>query len=58
LESATSTLFLEEPDEIGAYQHILAALAETALDEEQSRALIRKLAVELYGDREDDDAHA
>jgi hypothetical protein len=58
LESATSTLFLEEPEEIIAYQRIVAALAETSLDEQQSRGLIRKIAVELYGDREDPDEHA
>lgn len=58
LESATSTLFLEEPEEITAYQRIVAALAETALDEQQSRGLIRKIAVELYGDREDPNEHA
>jgi transcriptional regulator with XRE-family HTH domain len=50
LESATSTLFLEEHEEITAYQRIVAALAETALDAEQSRDLIRHLAVELHGD--------
>jgi transcriptional regulator with XRE-family HTH domain len=57
LESETSTLFLEEPEEIAAYQRIIAALASTALDEQQSRDLIRNLAIELYGDREDHDDH-
>jgi hypothetical protein len=36
LESTTSSLFLELPEEIAAYRDILAALAATALDEEQS----------------------
>ena len=55
VESLTSTLFLEEPAEIAAYRRVVASLAETAHDEEQSRAVIRNVAVELYGDREDDD---
>jgi transcriptional regulator with XRE-family HTH domain len=55
LESITSSLFLEQPVEIEAYQRILAALAETALDEEESRKLIATLATELYADREDHD---
>ncbi|SFB14221.1 Helix-turn-helix domain-containing protein [Amycolatopsis marina] len=58
LESETSTLFLEEQAEVAAYQRILSALAETALDEEQSRELIGKVAVELSGDREDQDEPA
>jgi transcriptional regulator with XRE-family HTH domain len=58
LESETSTLFLEEPEEISAYRRIVSALAETALDEPQSIELIRNLAVELYGDRKDHDEHA
>jgi hypothetical protein len=56
LESSTSTLFLEEPEEIASYQRTVAALAETALDEEQSRGMISSLATELYQDREDNDA--
>jgi Domain of unknown function (DUF5753) len=55
LESITSSLFLEQPIEIEAYQHILESLAETALDEEESRKLIATLATELYVDREDHD---
>ncbi len=55
LESTTSSLFLEQPVEIEAYQHILESLAETALDEEESRKLIATLATELYVDREDHD---
>ncbi len=52
LESETSSLFLEKPVEIEAYQDILAALAETALGEGESRELIATLATELYVDRE------
>jgi transcriptional regulator with XRE-family HTH domain len=55
LESTTASLFLEQPVEIEAYQHILESLAETALDEEESRKLIATLATELYADREDHD---
>jgi len=55
LESTTSSLFLELPEETAAYRSILAALAETALGEEESRALIATLATELYADREDHD---
>jgi hypothetical protein len=58
LESETSSLFLEKPEETRAYQRILGALAETALDEGQSRELIATVATELYADREDHDDHA
>ncbi|MDQ3760324.1 MAG: helix-turn-helix domain-containing protein [Actinomycetota bacterium] len=58
LESETSSLFLEKPVEIEAYQDILRALAETALGEEESRELIATLATELYADREDHDDRA
>jgi transcriptional regulator with XRE-family HTH domain len=55
LESETSSLFLEKPEEIAAYRRILEALADTALDEGQSQELIAALATELYAeaDRED-----
>jgi uncharacterized protein DUF5753 len=43
LESETSSLFLEKPVEIAAYQDILAALTQTALGEGQSRDLIATL---------------
>lgn len=58
LESATSSLFLELPEEIAAHRRILASLEDKALDEGQSRYLIGKLATELYGDREDHDGLA
>ncbi|MGQ0778643.1 MAG: helix-turn-helix domain-containing protein [Pseudonocardiales bacterium] len=53
LESTTSCLFLERPEEIQAYRNTLSALARTALGERQSRQLIATLATELYTDRED-----
>ncbi len=56
LEDATFCLFLEKPEEIQAYQHILDALAKTALGEEDSRELIAILATEYSADREDQDA--
>ena len=55
LDSQTSCLFLERPEEIAAYQSILAVLAETALKEGESKDLIATLATELYADREDHD---
>ena len=58
LESETSSLFLERPEEIRAYRRILAALADTALSEGQSRELIAALATELYPDGEDHDDRA
>jgi hypothetical protein len=58
LDSETSSVFLEKPVEIAAYQDILAALAETALGEGESRQLIATLATELYADREDYDDRA
>ena len=53
LESETSSLFLEKPEESQAYRRILGPLAQTALGEGQSRELIATLATELYADRED-----
>jgi hypothetical protein len=54
LDSETSSLFLEKPEETASYRRILGALAGTALDEGQSRELIATLATEFYPDREDD----
>lgn len=42
LETETSSLFLETPHEVTAYQNILAALNTTALDENSSRELINQ----------------
>ncbi|MGB8996468.1 MAG: Scr1 family TA system antitoxin-like transcriptional regulator, partial [Pseudonocardiaceae bacterium] len=53
LESETSSLFLEKPVEIAAYQDILESLAQTALGEGESRQLIATRATELSADRED-----
>lgn len=58
LESETSSLFLEKPEEITAYRNILGALAQTALGEGQSREMIATLATEFYGNREDHDNRA
>jgi transcriptional regulator with XRE-family HTH domain len=55
LESETSSLFLEKPEEIAAYRRILGLLAQTALSEGQSAELIATLATGLYADREDYD---
>ena len=54
----TASLFLERPEETAAYRSILGALAETALDEQESRELIASLATEFSADREDDDDRA
>ncbi|HEX3783999.1 MAG TPA: helix-turn-helix transcriptional regulator [Pseudonocardiaceae bacterium] len=53
VEEATVGHFLEEPVEIDTYQKIFAALANCALDEGESNALIAQIAVDLFGDRED-----
>ncbi|MGH3770939.1 MAG: helix-turn-helix domain-containing protein [Pseudonocardiaceae bacterium] len=53
LESETSCVFLEKPEQITAYRRILRELAKTALSEEESRELIATLATELAADRED-----
>ena len=55
LESETSCLFLERPEEIAAYRNILGALDQTALGEGQSRELLAALANKFYGNREDHD---
>jgi len=58
LESETSSLFLEKPEETAAYRRILGALADTALGEGQLRELIAALATELYADGEDHEDRA
>ncbi|MGH3567029.1 MAG: helix-turn-helix domain-containing protein [Pseudonocardia sp.] len=58
LESEISSLYLETPAEIEAYQRILGVLAETALGVGESGKLIAALATELPADREDHDDRA
>jgi len=58
LESETTSLFLEKPEEIQAYRRILGVLADTALGEGQSRELIAAVATGLYTDGEDHDDRA
>ena len=48
MDSEVSSLFLEEENEIKAYQRVLRGLDGVALSEAQSREFIAKLAVELY----------
>ncbi len=55
LESETSSLFLEMPLEIAAYDSILDALEKTALPEGQSRAFLEKLAKRYAGGEGRDD---
>ncbi|MBV9011531.1 MAG: helix-turn-helix domain-containing protein [Pseudonocardiales bacterium] len=55
LESETTSLFLEKPEEIAAYRRILGLLAQTALGERESRELIATVATELSAEREDHD---
>lgn len=49
LESETSSVFLEKPEETASYQNILTLLADSALSEERSREFIAEVATELYG---------
>lgn len=49
LENETSSLFLEMPLEVAAYQSILESLEQTALSEGQSRAFIEQLAERYVG---------
>jgi transcriptional regulator with XRE-family HTH domain len=58
LESEASSLFLDKKEEIQAYQGILESLADTALNEKQSKELIAALAIQLYPDGEDHDYRA
>ncbi|HEV7981181.1 helix-turn-helix transcriptional regulator [Amycolatopsis sp.] len=53
LESVGSAVFLENLDQVATYEVILAALADTALSEADSKELIVALTTELYADRED-----
>jgi hypothetical protein len=53
VEEQTSGHFMEDRAEISAYRKIFGALANSALDEGQSKDLIAKLAIDLYADRED-----
>jgi transcriptional regulator with XRE-family HTH domain len=52
VETSISSLFLEKPHDIAAYQAILNRLAEVALDEGQSRERLVRLAND-YDERED-----
>jgi hypothetical protein len=47
MENETSSLFAERPETIRAYRAVLAKLATVALDREQSREWISRLANEL-----------
>jgi hypothetical protein len=58
LESETCSLFLEKREEIAAYRCVLAALADAALGEGESRELIATVATELSAEREDHDDSA
>jgi transcriptional regulator with XRE-family HTH domain len=57
LEGETSGLFLEKPEEISAYRNVIRELSSAALDEEESKELIATVAIDLYGDREDQHDH-
>ncbi len=57
LESTTSNLFLEKPEEIDAYQRILGRWWRPRWGR-RIRELIATLASELYADREDYDDRA
>jgi uncharacterized protein DUF5753/helix-turn-helix protein len=53
MDSETTSLFLEKPDETTAYRDVLTALAETALGEGQSREIISTIATDLYKDHDE-----
>ncbi len=44
--------FLEEPVDVTAYQNVFTALSTLALDQNQSKATISRLAIERYGAKE------
>jgi hypothetical protein len=50
LESVVSAVFLEQTEQIAAYRRILASLANSALDRQESKELIAALATELCAD--------
>lgn len=58
LDHETSCVFAERPETIRAYRSVLAALAEVALDREQSREWTARLASELGVPREEHDEPA
>jgi hypothetical protein len=45
----TAGYFLEEPGEVAVYTKIMASLAAVVLGKRESRELIHRLAVDLYG---------
>jgi transcriptional regulator with XRE-family HTH domain len=47
-ESLTGALYLDRPDEIAAYEKVLASLDRLALDEQQSKHLINKIITEVH----------
>jgi hypothetical protein len=53
LESETTGVFLEKPEEIKAYQDIVRELSAVALSEGESKDLIARVAIDQFGDRED-----
>ncbi|GIJ27425.1 transcriptional regulator [Micromonospora qiuiae] len=49
-ESLTGALYLDRKDEIAIYEEVWASLTSLALDEQQSRQLINKIAREVHHD--------
>jgi len=56
VEEQTAGNFMEDPATVVAYRKIFSALADCALEEEESRERIADLAIDLYGGGEDRDA--
>lgn len=50
IEAEAAALFMETPAEVEPYRRIFSALANSALDERESKDLIADLAVRLYAD--------
>ncbi len=55
IESENAKVFAERPESIRLYREVLAALAEVALDREESREWISRRAHELGAPREEND---
>ena len=41
--------FLEEPTEISRYEKIFSSLSGVALDQTETKAVINRMAIDLYG---------
>ncbi len=52
VEGEMAGQFLEDPAEVSSYQNVFTALSTLAMDQNQSKATISRLAIDRYGCKE------